>query len=61
VLAVEGNVTQGTDESAAGGTGNHGFFSGMIEASGFLIQLKAIAGLPPRQFPEKGWINIRPQ
>jgi hypothetical protein len=61
MLAIEGNVAQSTDKSAAGRTGNHGFFTGMIKTSGFFIQLEALASLALRQFAKKGGIHVRPQ
>ncbi len=61
MLAVERNVAQIANEPAAGRTGYHGFFAGVIKTSGLIIRLKGLAGLYCGELPVKGWENIRSQ
>ena len=61
MLAVERNVAQIANEPAAGRTGYHGFFAGMIKTSGLIIHLQGLAGSDCGKLPVKGWENIRSQ
>ncbi len=61
MLIVDGNITQGTHETAAGGTWYNCFFPGVIKAPGFLVHLKAFTGMTGGHFAVEGRIDIRPQ
>ena len=60
MVAVERYFTKTTDKTAAGRTGNHGFFPGMVKTSGLFIHLQRIAGSTGWKFPIEGRKNIRP-
>ena len=57
MLVVDCNVTKGADKAPAGRTGNHRLFTGVIEASGLIIQLQGIAGAAGGKFPAQGRIK----
>ena len=61
MLAVERNVAQIANEPAAGRTGYHGFFTGVIKTSGFISHLQGLAGSDGGKLPVKGRENIRSQ
>jgi hypothetical protein len=61
MLTVERNVTQVAHKPAAGRTGYHGFFAGVIKTPGLIIRLKGIAGSYCGELPVKGRKNIRSQ
>lgn len=59
MLVVDGNITKGTHETAAGGTRNHRFFAGVIEATGLFVHLHQFAGMTGWQSAVQRRVDIR--
>ena len=60
MLIVDGNITQGTHETAAGGTWDNCFFPGVIKAPGLFVHQQPFAGTAGWQFAVESREDIRP-